>query len=119
MHAGFICDACGFTSIEEVGAGKYYCPKCGSQMRRAQQGGLYGGGDANPSAGAFALDITYFIVVGGLSFGVMNYVSYWTDDFMDIVLLILWFVLFVVSLVLFHKVVSGPDKDRAIRVASD
>jgi len=115
MHDGFICDACGFTSIEEVGTGKYTCPKCGSQMRRAKQNGMFGGGDANPSAGAFALDILYIVFVGGLSFGVMNYISYWTDDFRDIVLLVLWFVLFVVSLVYFHKFISGPDKDKAIR----
>ena len=102
MLDGFICDTCGFTSSEEVGTGNtYYCPKCGNQMRRATHGGMFGGGDPNSSSSVLAWDIMYIIIVGGLSFGIMNYITYWTPDLMDIILFILWIVLFVYSL-LFH-----------------
>lgn len=116
MHDGFICDTCGFTSLEEVGTGNtYYCPKCGNKMRRAQQSGMYGGGDANPSGGIFILDVLYIVFVGGLSFGIMNYISYWTSDIVDIILFILWGILFVTSLVYFHKAISKSNKDNAIK----
>ena len=116
MHDGFICDTCGFTSSEEVGTGNtYYCPKCGNKMRRATQTGLFGGGDANTSSSVLVLDILYIVFVGGLSFGIMNYISYWTNDLLDLILFVLWIVLFVVSLVLFHKLLSGSVNDKAVK----
>ena len=114
MHDGFICDDCGFTSSEEIG-NIYYCPKCGNKMRKATAPGMFGGGDSTPNAGIFAFDILYITFVGGLSFGVMNYISYWTDDFLDIVLLVIWLVVFIASLVYFHKAISRPVTDQAIR----
>ena len=116
MHDGFICDTCGFASSEEVGTGNtYYCPKCGTKMRPAQQSGLYGGGDANPSAGVFAADILYITFVGGLSFGVMNYISYWTNDLLDLILFVLWIIVFVFSLVKFHRYLSGSVSNKAVK----
>lgn len=116
MHDGFICDTCGFTSSEEVGTGNtYYCPKCGNQMRRSQHGGMFGGGDANTSSSVLAWDIMYFIIVGGLSFGIMNYISYWTPDVLDLILFILWIILFVVSFIWFHKSISGSVSNKAVK----
>ena len=116
MLDGFICDTCGFTSSEEVGTGNtYYCPKCGNQMRRATHGGMFGGGDPNTSSSVLAWDILYIILVGGLSFGIMNYISYWTPDLLDIILFILWIVLFVYSLIIFHRKISGSVSNKAIR----
>ena len=116
MEDGFICDNCGFTSIEETGTGNtYYCPKCGNKMRIATQPGIVGGGDANPVSGVIALDILYLIFVGGFSFGVMNYIGYYTPDFVDIVLLIVWFVLFIISLVKFHKWISDGNRGKAVK----
>lgn len=114
MHDGFICDDCGFTSSEEIG-NVYHCPKCGAKMRRATQQGMFGGGDANPKSGVMAWDIMYIIFVGGLSFGVMNYISYWTGDFVDALLFIVWLVLFIVSLVYFHRSLSRRVSDKAVR----
>ena len=116
MLDGFICNTCGFTSSEEVGTGNtYYCPKCGNKMRRAQEGGLFGGGDANTSKSVFAWDLMYLIFVGGLSFGIMNYISYWTSDLLDMILFIIWIVLFVYSLIFFHKKISSSVSNKAIR----
>lgn len=116
MYDGFICDTCGFTSLEEVGTGNtYYCPKCGNKMRRASRSSMYGGGDANPAGGVFVLDFLYLIFVGGVSFCIMNYITYWTSDLIDGILFILWLILFIVSLVYFHKAISNPDKDNAIK----
>lgn len=116
MLDGFICDTCGFTSSEEVGTGNtYYCPKCGNQMRRATHTGVFGGGDDNASSNVLVLDILYIVFVGGLSFGIMNYISYWTDDLLDLILFVLWIVLFVVSLILFHKMLSGSVKNKAVK----
>lgn len=116
MLDGFICDTCGFTSSEEVGVGNtYYCPKCGNQMRRATHGGMFGGGDPNTGGAVILADIFYIILVGGLSFGIMNYISYWTPDLLDIVLFILWIILFVCSLVFFHKKLSGSLSHKAIK----
>ena len=115
MHDGFICDTCGFTSSEEVGTGNtYYCPQCGKQMRRATHSGVFGG-DANTSSSVLALDILYIVFVGGLSFGIMNYISYWTNDLLDLILFVLWIVLFVVSLVAFHKLLSGSVSNKAVK----
>lgn len=116
MLDGFICDTCGFTSSEEIGAGNaYYCPKYGNKMRRACHSGMFGGGDANTSSSVLAWDIVYFILVGGLSFGVMNYISYWTDDFVDLLLFFIWLVLFIASFVFFHKKISGSVSNKAIK----
>ena len=116
MLDGFICDTCGFTSREEVGTGNtYVCPKCGNQMRRATHGGMFGGGDANPDNGVYLLDLLYLIFVGGLSFGVMNYISYWTSDLLDWILFVLWIVVFLASLVYLHRAVSGPVSNKAIK----
>lgn len=116
MLDGFICDTCGFTSSEEVGTGNtYYCPKCGNQMRRATHGGMFGGGDPNSSSSVLAWDIMYIIIVGGLSFGIMNYITYWTPDLMDIILFILWIVLFVYSFIFFHRKISGSVSNKAIK----
>lgn len=116
MLDGFICDTCGFTSSEEVGTGNtYYCPKCGNKMRRATHSGMLGGGDANTSSSVIAWDLMYIIFVGGLSFGVMNYISYWTSDLVDLILLVLWGVLFVVSLIYFHKKISNSVSNKAIK----
>lgn len=116
MLNGFICDTCGFTSAEEVGTGNtYYCPKCGNQMRRAIPGGMFGRSDPNSAGSVILADIFYIIFVGGLSFGIMNYISYWTDDLLDIILLILWIILFVYSLIFFHKKISGSVSNKAIR----
>lgn len=116
MHDGFICDTCGFTSSEEVGTGNtYYCPECGNKMRRSQQGGMFGGGDANTSKSVFTWDIMYFIFVGGLSFGVMNYISYWTPDALDLILFILWIIVFVASFVWFHRSLSKSVSNKAVK----
>jgi len=117
MHDGFVCDTCGYTSSEEVGTGNtYYCPKCGTKMHPSRSGDMFGnGGDANANKTIILWDLLYLIFVGGLSFGIVNYISYWTDDLLDIILLILWLVLFIVSFVYFHKIISGPMTDKAIR----
>ena len=116
MFDGFICDTCGFTSSEEVGTGNtYYCPKCGNKMRRATHGGMFGGGDPNTSSSVLLWDILYLIFVGGLSFGIMNYISYWTPDLLDIILFLLWIVLFVCSLIFFHKKISSSVSNKAIK----
>lgn len=120
MLDGFICDTCGFTSSEEVGTGNnYYCPKCGNQMRRATHGGMFGGGDPNTSRSIILWDLMYLIFVGGLSFGIMNYISYWTPDLLDIILFILWIVLFVFSLIFFHNKISGSVSNKAIKKKQD
>ena len=116
MLDGFICDTCGFTSSEEVGSGNtYYCPKCGNKMRRATHGGMFGGGDANASSSVIAWDLMYIIFVGGISFGIMNYISYWTDSSLDIILFILWIVLFVISFIFFHKTIFNSVSNKAIK----
>lgn len=117
MLDGFICDTCGFTSSEEVGTGNtYYCPKCGNKMRRSRQGDMFGnGGDANTSKSVIAWDIMYILFVGGLSFGVINYISYYTDDALDLILFILWIVVFIVSLIMFHRFLSRSVSNKAIR----
>ena len=112
MYDGFICDDCGFTSEEEVGQ-VYYCPKCGKKMRRAKSGGMYGGGDANPTSGRFAFDILYVVFVGGLSFCIMNYVTYWTSDVLDWVLMVVWFVLFVASWILIRNQIKDGVRGKA------
>ena len=116
MLDGFICDTCGFASSEEVGTGNtYYCPKCGNKMHRARHGGMFGGGDANTSSSVFAWDLMYLIFVGGLSFGIMNYISYWTNDLLDLILFVLWLVLFIASLIFFHKTISASVSNKAIK----
>lgn len=116
MLDGFICDSCGFTSSEEVETGNtYYCPKCGNKMRRATHSGMFGGGDANASSSVLAWDIMYFIIVGSLSFGIMNYISYWTNDLLDLILFVLWIVLFVASFIFFHKTISSSVSNKAIK----
>ena len=112
MYDGFICDACGFTSEEEVGQ-IYYCPKCGNQMRRAKTSGLYGGGDADPTSGRILFDILYIVFVGGLSFCIMNYLTYWTSDIMDWVLMIIWFILFVASWIWIRNKIKEGVRDKA------
>lgn len=117
MLDGFICDTCGFTSSEEVETGNtYYCPECGNKMRRSRQGDMLGnGGDANTSKSVLAYDIIYIIFVGGLSFGIMNYITYYTNDALDLILFILWLVLFIASLILFHKKLSASVSNKAIK----
>ena len=116
MLDGFICDTCGFTSSEEVGTGNtYYCPKCGNKMRRASHGGMFGGGDANTSSSVLAWDLMYLIFIGGLSFGVINYIGYWTNDFVDWMLIIIWVLLFLVSFRAFHRWISGSVSNKAIK----
>lgn len=116
MSDGFICDNCGFVSSEEVGTGNtYYCPKCGNKMRRASHPGMFGGGDANTSSSIIAWDLVYLILVGGLSFGIMNYITYWTPDMLDIILFILWLILFIASFVAFHRQISRSVSNKAIR----
>lgn len=116
MLDGFICDTCGFTSSEEVGTGNtYYCPKCGNKMRRATHPGMFGGGDANTSTSVISWDILYIVFVGGLSFGIMNYISYWTNDFLDLLLFVLWIIFFVLSFILFHKTISNSVSNKAIK----
>ena len=117
MLDGFICDTCGFASSEEVGTGNtYYCPECGNKMRRSSQGDILGnGGDANTSKSVLAWDILYFILVGGLSFGIINYITYYTNDAFDLILFILWFVLFFASLIVFHRTLSKSVSNKAVK----
>lgn len=116
MLDGFICDTCGFTSSEEVGTGNtYYCPECGNKMRRSSQSGMFSSGDANTSKSVLAWDIMYFIFIGGVSFGIMNYISYYTNDALDLILFILWIILFIVSLILFHRFLSNSVSNKAVK----
>jgi len=116
MRDGFICDTCGFTSSEEIGTGNtYYCPKCGNKMRRATHGGMFGGGDANTSSSIIAWDLAYLVLVGSLSFGVINYISYWTSDLLDIILFVLWIILFIISFIFFHRTISRGVSDKAVK----
>ena len=119
MLDGFICDNCGFTSSEEIGTGNtYYCPECGNKMRRSTHASILGGGDANTTSSVIAWDLMFIIFFGGLSFGIMNYISYYTNDLIDIILLILWIILFILSVILFHKSVSESVSNKAIKKRS-
>ena len=115
MLGAFFCDNCGFASSEEIG-GTYYCPKCGNKMKPSRNGDMLGnGGDPDTNKTVMAWDILYIIFVGGLSFGVMNYISYWTSDFVDLMLFIIWALLFIVSFVKFHKWASGSVSHKAVK----
>lgn len=115
MLDGFVCDNCGFASSEETGH-TYYCPKCGNQMRHSRPGDMFGNNsDINTTKGVLAWDIMYLVFVGGLSFGVINYISYYSDDTLDIILLALWLVLFIVSLILFHRFLKNSVCNKAIK----
>lgn len=116
MDDGFICDTCGFVSSEKVGVGNtYYCPKCGNKMRRATQPGMFGGGDANAQSGVLLYDLCFLVFVGGLSFGVVNYITYWTSDVLDTILFFVWLILFVLCFVCFHRKVKGGVSGRAVK----
>lgn len=116
MDDGFICDTCGFTSSEEVGTGNtYYCPMCGHKMRRASHSGVLGGGDANAQSGVLLYDLCFLVFVGGLSFGVVNYITYWTSDVLDTILFFVWLILFVLCFVGFHRKVKGSVSGRAVK----
>ena len=84
-------------------------------MRRATHGGMFGGGDANTNSSVLAWDLMYIIFVGGLTFGIMNYISYWTDSSLSIILFILWIVLFVISFIFFHKTIFNSVSNKAIK----
>ena len=115
MLGAFFCDNCGFASSEEIG-GTYYCPKCGNKMKPSRNGDMLGnGGDPDTNKTVMAWDILYIIFVGGLSFGVMNYISYWTNDFVDLMLFIIWLLLFLVSFRAFHRRISGSVSHKAVK----
>ena len=115
MLSGFFCDNCGFASSEEIGH-TYYCPKCGNKMKPSKQGDMLGnGGDPETNKTVMAWDLMYLIFVGGLTFGIMNYITYWTNDVMDWILFIIWALLFIFSFVRFHKWASGSVSNKAIK----
>ena len=107
MDRWFICDVCGHTTKEKTGQ-VYYCTECGNQMRITRDPDYLGqGGDPNPDRSVLAWDLMYLVFFGGLSFGVMNYLTYWTPDVMDWLLFFVWLVIFVLVWVLFHRFVKG------------
>lgn len=115
MYDSFVCGVCGFTSEEEIGQ-IYYCPKCGNQMQISRSPDYLGnGGDPNPSRSILAFDLMYLIFVGGLSFGIMNYMTYWTPTVVDFLLFVIWLLLFILSWVLVHKYLTNKFRGKAKR----
>ncbi len=66
-HSVYICDACGFQSREEMGV--YQCPKCGNQMRIAQE---TRGGDNTVTSGIIIIYIIEVFFVLPLCVGILN-----------------------------------------------
>ena len=110
MKTGFVCNKCGYMSIEEVGR-EYYCPKCGNQMTVSHGGDMFGNGSNNIQNGVRAIDIFYFIFYVFIFLVVGNFIPATNYAF---IILFIGIIIYVWTGIKVHNAFKEPITDKAI-----